>query len=212
MNKQRFIALWSRSPIEGIDASAVFKLLEQHYAEPQRYYHNAAHIDHCLAQFDNVAAEISDPEAIELAIWFHDVIYDPKADDNEQKSAELFQTVVGKQRNIAFVSKVVDLIELTFHRLAPLNTDQQYILDIDLSSFGLPWELFSRDSQNIRREHSHLSDEEFARSHLSFLHGLLKRPQFFHSNFFQQHYGDIAIKNITQFVKGNALTVFRPLD
>jgi len=99
-------------------------------------------------------------------------------------------------------NKVLELILITVHKIAPKSSDQRYILDIDLSIFALPWELFKQNS-----EYSHLSDEEFNRNHLSFLHGLLKRPQFF-----QQNYGNTARENITKCIKSNLLTVFKPLN
>jgi len=64
------------------------RLLEL-YSEPHRHYHNAQHITDCLKEFDSVRDAAQEPLAVELAIWFHDAIYNPRAGDNEERSAEL---------------------------------------------------------------------------------------------------------------------------
>jgi predicted metal-dependent HD superfamily phosphohydrolase len=59
------------------------------YGEPARHYHNRAHIAALLLLAQQHADEMEDAEAAELAILFHDAVYDPTRSDNEQESARL---------------------------------------------------------------------------------------------------------------------------
>ena len=58
------------------------------YGSPGRFYHNLEHIHDCLSLFDHHASLAEHPEEVELAIWFHDAVYDTTRSDNEKKSAE----------------------------------------------------------------------------------------------------------------------------
>ena len=71
---------------------AVFDDLYTRYTAVDRRYHDIRHIDDCLQLFDTVRALASQPDAIELAIWFHDAIYDSHKSDNEASSASLART------------------------------------------------------------------------------------------------------------------------
>ena len=60
------------------------------YAAPNRHYHNLAHIEDCLdklARIDGLSA--TEREILTEAIWWHDVVYDPRRSDNEELSAQL---------------------------------------------------------------------------------------------------------------------------
>src|SRR4051812_36368693 len=66
--------------------------LAQRYSEPHRHYHT---LDHLLAMLDTLAAlplPAASQPAVQLAVWFHDAIYDPKASDNEERSAAFART------------------------------------------------------------------------------------------------------------------------
>ena len=68
-----------------------FNKLIATYSEKQRAYHTLQHLYECLVLLDLIRADLKDAHAVELAIWFHDAVYDPQAKDNELKSAELFE-------------------------------------------------------------------------------------------------------------------------
>ena len=95
----RFRALWSRClpPEVKMDVIPVYDDLVRRYNEPDRRYHGWAHLTHCLREFDRAAVQMEIPDAVELALWFHDAVYVPCARDNEQRSADLFRSM-GQKR------------------------------------------------------------------------------------------------------------------
>lgn len=203
MTKERFIALWNRCLVDGAVAEAVpvYGDLVRRYSEPHRRYHTCGHISHCLQQLDLATGLMDDPDAVEMGLWFHDAVYDPCASDNELKSAELFADLVDGHFKLAFRRSVYDLILVTMHPEHPKRLDEQFIVDIDLSSFGLPWEVFKRDSDAVRAEKAHLPDKKFFSGQIKFLRSLLERPTFFFTDFFQARYESTARSNITRHIE-----------
>jgi predicted metal-dependent HD superfamily phosphohydrolase len=202
MERRRFIDLWQRAPAPGPapDPAPVFRELERRYSEPHRLYHTADHLDHCLGQLDAARELAQSPDGIEMALWFHDAIYDPSAKDNEQRSAELFVQRTGDGFETDFVETVFDHIMATEHVIPPEPFDGQLITDIDLSAIGLPWEEFQRDSNAIRREFAHLSDAQYHPPHAQFLRALLARPSVYYTDFFRERYEQPARANMERYL------------
>ena len=198
MDRSRFVSLWERCCDNTSPAEPIINQIEASYAEPHRYYHTGKHIDHCLNQFDLARHEMDDADAIEMALWFHDIEYNPKARDNEYQSAERFKQIVHGVMDLALEQQIYRLIMVTMHTDAPTDIDEQYVVDIDLSSFGLPWEEFINDSENVHKEFSHLPVEEFVRRNRRFLQSLLDRPEIFFTEFYRNRYERIARDNISK--------------
>lgn len=203
MDKARFMALWKRCLLDGTatDAEQVFATVAGRYSEPHRRYHTPEHIKHCLRQFDLAAGHMDDPDTVEMSIWFHDVIYDVPTIDNELRSAELFRDLTRERIAPAFFQSVYDMIMITSHKEPPTRTDDKYMVDVDLSSFGLPWDEFKRDSENVRGEFSARSDREFYSAHVRFMQSLIDRPQFFATEFFRDKYEASARGNVGRLIK-----------
>lgn len=203
MDRARFIALWRRCAVRatGPDPSAVYDELSRLYGEPHRYYHTPGHLDHCLGQLDAAKDGVHEPDAVEMALWFHDAIYDPPAPDNERRSAELFAQRTQGCFEEPFSQKVYELILITEHETPPRTADEAFMVDIDLSSFGLDWESFRQDSDAVRKEFSHLPDGEFYPAHARFLRSLLERPRFYFTDFFSERYQRSARRNIERYLQ-----------
>jgi predicted metal-dependent HD superfamily phosphohydrolase len=94
-------------------------------APPHRHYHTLAHLAAMLA--------IVRPwPVVELAVWFHDAVYDPRATDNEEASAERSLPAVGAAP--ATVAEVARLVRLTAtHDPAPGDGAGALLCDADLS-------------------------------------------------------------------------------
>lgn len=208
MDAARFVALWERCRVHdgGIDASALYARLADLYVEAHRRYHTPSHIDHCLEQFDLARAQIPGADAVEMALWFHDAVYDLGADDNERRSAQLFREWAGDVTGPAFADDVCRLIRVTEHRELPERSDEKYVVDIDLSGFGLPWPLFFRESQAVRAEFVNLAEEELMAAQSRFLRSLLERDSIYATEFFRERYESRARRNITRYLAatGNA--------
>ena len=197
----RFTALWRRSLLPGAtsDPDAVWFALAQRYAEPHRVYHDRAHRAHCLEQLDLAAAQVRQPDEVEMAVWFHDVVNEPGRRDNEQRSADYFHELAGGRIAPGFIQSVIGLILATTHRAAPTNPDQRFICDIDLASFGCPWECFMRDSTAVKAEFTG-TEEEYYRGKKTFLQAMLLRDRIFLTDFFHEHYEQQARENIDRLL------------
>jgi predicted metal-dependent HD superfamily phosphohydrolase len=146
-------------------------------------------------------ALIQDPDAVEMALWFHDAIYIPGSSENEKESAELFVRTVGDHFRPLFIRKVYELILVTTHKEPAQECNKQFVADIDLSSFGVDWEEYLRDTKAVREEQDNSSDAVFYPAHTKFLNSLLGRPRIFGTEFFYGRYEHRARENITRFLK-----------
>jgi predicted metal-dependent HD superfamily phosphohydrolase/Flp pilus assembly protein TadD len=198
---RQFLDLWCRagSADESV-ARRVAGVVFGRYREPARRYHTLEHVAHCLRQTDLAAAELSDADAVRLAIWFHDVVYLPSAADNEARSAELFRGLALPALPGPLVDDVARLILATRYGEPARSDDEAWMVDIDYSSFGLPWEEFLRDSRSVRDERTDLDDAGYSAQHSRFLENLLARERLYHTGFFGDRYEASARDNITRYL------------
>ena len=199
--RSRWQALWQRLGAT-TDPGPAFAALVECYREPQRAYHNLDHIIDCLTQFDPVREQIGRPDEVELAIWLHDVIYDPHAADNETQSANWGANILRQgQVSEAVISRVSTLIEATQHTDLPEDPDAQYLVDIDLSILGRPPEIFDRYQTNIRREYDWVPDNVFRATRAQILASFLNRSIIYHTPYFQQQYEGQARHNLKRAIE-----------
>jgi len=161
------------------DGGLVFEQLVARYGEAHRHYHTLAHIDACLGWLDWLTAHAERPAEVELALWFHDVVYDPQRDDNEQRSAELARR---GQRDIgvatAVIDRVTDHIFATAHHRSTTG-DTALLVDIDLSVLGAAPADFERFEQQVRREYIHVVEDAYRLGRTRVLQSFLSRPQLY---------------------------------
>lgn len=65
--------------------------LSDRWSQPHRRHHDVEHLNDVLAAVDILAAggPSFDRDAVDLAVWFHDAVYEIGRDDNEEQSAAL---------------------------------------------------------------------------------------------------------------------------
>lgn len=171
------------------------RLLE-HYSEPGRHYHDARHILACLNALDRYPGRTENLNALELALWFHDAIYDPKASDNEARSAAYFRKEFAPFAS--GIGKVERLILATRHTDAePESPDAALIIDIDLGILGTDdparYKIYSED---IRREYAHVEAEAYRQGRSAILKSFLARKSIYQTRHYRKLLEDQARKNI----------------
>jgi predicted metal-dependent HD superfamily phosphohydrolase len=201
---ERFRSLWRRCLIEGArdDSAAIHRRLLERYRESWRYYHTLEHIEHCIGWFDSCSSLVRYPDPLELAVWFHDAIWEPGNPDNEALSAEFYLEFSDGVHEPAVREQVEWLIMATLHLGSSIDADDdaRYMVDIDLSSFGLPWKDFLRDSENLRRE-ANLDDETYFEKARTFHRSLLDRERFYYTEFFAARLEARARDNIRRYLE-----------
>lgn len=184
-----------------VDAGELYRTLADRYSEPQRSYHTLAHIHHCLEQFDTARHLADDPDGLELAIWFHDAVFDPGADDNEARSARLFDSLLGPHLPRERAAHIHRLIRDTEHPCEPEHNDGRLMVDIDLSSFGLPWDEFMRDTRANFAECGHQPGPQLVAGKCRFLNDLLSRSSIYLTRHFRERLEAQARSNIKRHMR-----------
>jgi predicted metal-dependent HD superfamily phosphohydrolase len=164
-------------------ADAVGADLLARWSEPQRHYHTVAHLEFMLSIVDEYADAADDADAVRLATWFHDAVYDPTAVDNEMRSAELAATVlptlgVPPKR----VAEVVRLVWLTTrHEVDDDDANGALLCDADLAILATGPERYDAYRQSIRAEYAHVPDDAFRSGRMGVLGQLLDLDVLYHS-------------------------------
>lgn len=170
------------------------------YCHPQRYYHNLGHIQLMMATLDRMKSLATDFPAIYLATWFHDIIYDPTASDNEEKSAEYAGEIFPKLNIPASTITTTQtlILRTKHHEAAEDELDTQIFLDADWAILGAESSEYQFYTQGIRREFVAFSEADYRRGRTQFLEGLLKRDRLYFTPLMFEEREAIARRNIEQ--------------
>jgi predicted metal-dependent HD superfamily phosphohydrolase len=183
------------------DGQGVHAQLLARYSEPHRHYHTLQHLGECLAMFESVDRLAERPAEVELALWFHDAIYDTQRSDNEACSAEWARAALneaGVARDSA--DRVQALIMATRHTASPTLPDEQLLVDIDLSILAAEQPRFGEYEAQIRKEYAFVPRWLFRRKRKAILQGFLDRPAIYSTPHFRQMLEQRARENLKQAI------------
>ncbi|EOQ64979.1 hypothetical protein F935_00635 [Acinetobacter calcoaceticus ANC 3811] len=166
------------------------------YSEKQRAYHTVQHIYECLNLLESIRSELNDPYAVALALWFHDVIYDPQAKDNELKSAELFEQCMAQDLPVNTVQKIKRWILATQKHISTDETDLQFLLDIDLAILAAAPERFMQYEQQIQQEYAWVNPEVYLIKRKEVLAHFYQSEPLYQTTYFQKNFELNAKQNL----------------
>jgi predicted metal-dependent HD superfamily phosphohydrolase len=199
--KTKWLEFWPRLGASN-SPEPYFASLAAHYSEPHRAYHNLAHILDCLEQFAPARHLAHDPITVEFAIWYHDAIYDPRAKDNEERSADLAASVIGELGLPVSLKEIVTaLILATKKHDASLARDAAVLVDVDLSILGRAPHRFDEYEHQIRQEYDWVPADVFAAGRSAVLETFLARPAIYNTELFRVKYEQPARENLKRSIQ-----------
>lgn len=185
--EKSWVQVWTDLAL--VPSSDLFELLLGAYSEPQRHYHTKQHLAECLSLFGQVQHFAAHPGEVAIALWFHDSIYDARGKSNEQLSADWALRVLrDASADTGIQQRVERLILATKHDAAPTDSDQQLLVDIDLSILGANSERFAEYDRQVRAEYSWVPDFIYNMKRKGVLKAFLARPSIYNTNYFRENY------------------------
>jgi predicted metal-dependent HD superfamily phosphohydrolase len=182
-----------------------FDLLEEafqrtvhEYNSSGRYHHTLEHIVHVLDIIETFQTEVNDLTNLRIAAWFHDVVYDPKSDTNEEDSAEFAQFILSPMEfHPLQLMRVHDLILLTKeHEVDPDDKEGAILLDADLSILGASEEIYLAYSHNIRKEYGFVPGEFYSAARRRVLETFLDKDRIYITDKLHESLEKTARRNI----------------
>jgi predicted metal-dependent HD superfamily phosphohydrolase len=192
--------MWAGFGVAAAD-EALLRDLVARYSEPHRKYHTMQHLNECFEKLQELRALARKPEEIELALWFHDAVYDTKHKDNEEKSADWARSAVLEAGVAAPAGdRVYELVMATRHNAVPAGIDAQILVDVDLSILGATPDRFDEYERQVREEYSWVPGLIFRRERRKILEDFLKRETIFQTRRFVDVYEMQARANLRRSI------------
>lgn len=158
--------------------------------EPHRHYHTIDHVKEMLRHYDGSLWEIV------AAIWMHDIVYDPRASDNEERSAAQARVDLPPSASTDLVSRLI--LDSKYHKGGDPLTDT--FNDLDLGIIGSRADIYDRYAEQIRLEYAFVPDETYRSARAGILRGFNERQIFKTAAF--QHLEAQAHLNLEREIAG----------
>jgi predicted metal-dependent HD superfamily phosphohydrolase len=198
-SRARFAALVERLGGAASRANAAFTRLCAAWSGDDRRYHDLEHLGDCLRELDGARVDQRLADIVELAIWYHDAIYEPCSSDSEERSATLLE---GDARSLEIRGEralaAAKCVRATAHLAgaAPSDPATDLIVDIDLSILGRDVLRFMEFEYAVAEEYAAVSRASYFLARGRFLAGLLASPSIFRKQHFRGRYEERARANI----------------
>lgn len=175
--------------------------LRHRYSESHRAYHTLHHLSECLQLLELARGGNRSGAEIEIALWFHDAIYDPRRSDNEARSAEWARRELRRAgASIELQDRIGALVMVTAHEGAPQTDDEALMSDIDLAILGSGPARFDEYEQQVRTEYQHVPLKLYRAGRRKLLADFLARPQIYFTESFREQREDSARRNLQRSV------------
>lgn len=177
----RWEILFQPFSVESALGQKVFFDLVNAYSSIDRSYHNLRHVHQVLETIETLRSLSLDFSAIQLAAWFHDVIYNTTAQDSEEKSAEYAESIlISLKIPPPTIARVKNLILTTKTHQAPsTDIDSHILLDADLAILGSSKSDYQSYARAIRQEYSWVPDAEYILGRKRVLQNFLQRDKIY---------------------------------
>jgi pantetheine-phosphate adenylyltransferase len=156
-----------------------YNILLSMWNESHRSYHTQNHLLDLIGQINDHKSKLSEKqyEKLILCALFHDIVYDPKRGDNEEKSAEFFINSCQDKEDIDLLEVKQMILDTKTHE-AQTELSQLFI-EFDMKVVNSDYEKLLEWEKGIKDEFEPIYGEEnYKFGRLKFLESLLdKYPQ-----------------------------------
>jgi predicted metal-dependent HD superfamily phosphohydrolase len=195
-----------------------------HYSTEDRHYHNLDHICDCVQGVDwlekNTGGRyvnmgwVKQLSTIELALWYHDLAYDPKSRLNEEVSIAVFRDHAREMHlDQPMVEEVATAIMATRHKAVPTTTIAKWVVDIDLSILAAKDEKFDDYERKIGSEFDWVPDDLYIAARTKVLQDFLDRDWVYATPTYRKLHEGAARANlkrsIARLARGDVLRMVR---
>jgi len=172
--------------------------LKREYESKTRHYHNLSHILELLQFFHEFENKIIEKDIVLFAIFYHDIIYDVKKNNNEEKSAEIAKK---RMNELNFSTEKINLcygyiIATKLHKIEQKDSDLAYFLDFDLAILGKDWDDYLKYTGKIRKEFSIYPNILYRKGRKKALNSFLDSDRIYKTTDFFNKFEIQARKNI----------------
>ena len=179
-------------------AAATGRAVLARWAEPHRRYHTLSHLRGVLTRVEEMADHAVYLDAVRLAAWYHDAVYQGQPDD-EERSAQLAEAdLAALGVDPSLVAEVARLVRLTIsHQPGPGDRSGEVLSDADLAALGVEPRRYRANSAAIRVEYAHVPDNDFRARRARVVRELLSGPALFHTPLARSRWESRARANLT---------------
>ena len=192
-----FTSTLQRFGVEGPACGRAWDKIASAYSSKGRHYHDLQHLEHLANVLQPHWYQLQDPDAIVLAIAYHDIVYKVTRSDNEEKSADLMRecmTPLGLPA--ATIERAFKHILATKAHSATDDPDTAYFTDADLSILGADPATYDRYAEAIRREYRRYPDLLYKPGRRKVLQHFLAMPRIFRTETFHAQLEEAARENL----------------
>jgi len=167
-----------------------------------RYYHNLEHLNDLFTELEQASHLIDDFNLVNIAVFYHDIIYNPTANNNEEKSAEFSSNhlkLMGASEQL--IKSVHEAIIRTKKHSESENNNINLFTDADLSILATKPEDYKNYSQKIRYEYITYPSYLFDKGRIQALKQLMDTGRIFKTEYFYKLYEKQALDNLQDELK-----------
>lgn len=195
-------ALYNALEVAGVGNEKSVQLsrdLHIEYSKDFRACHNMDWLTGHLGEFTSVYGEFENPKQSVMAILFGSYVFDPRREDNEERSADYVRNVCKNLGMSAqFAHNVTSMILSTKHNSYNIiDNDTDLVTDIDISVLGSSPEKFGEYRKNLRKEYSWMYDDTFTKAETLFFEKFSHRAHIYSSDVFRKKLEKQAKENVT---------------
>ena len=172
------------------------------YAQPQRHYHTVQHLQECLQWWQRCQEQMHHPAEVALALFYHDIVYEPKRSDNELQSANTMLAQLQPYLPSDSTERIYRWILATAHHgTQPYinqedDQDLKWVLDIDLGILSADAERFQEYERQIRMEYRHVPLLIYRCKRRQILRDFAQTEYLYHTDYFRQQLEKVAKANL----------------